>query len=179
MRSCYSACQAGSTSGKLAVTVNGPSFASNRRVYRSGFRWAVACVLVSVAACGPDQRNDSSSPNPSSTRSPAMTPESGDPASSVPRGHVDWDPESISVDGNRVTIRFPGGRPFNTDDPCSTQYTAVVDEQPDAITVKVESWSPVPPPGVELPQGCSAEGYERYVEFELAAALGDREVRQG
>lgn len=137
----------------------------------------ISILLPAVASCGTEPANTSA---PTTSQEAIVMPTVAEPPSdSVLRGFVTWSRENASIDGTRVTIRFPGSRPFNPQDLCSTAYTAVVDEQADAVTVQIQERSPVPSPGEVFPDGCSAEGHERSVELDLAAPLGNRSLQPG
>lgn len=143
---------------------------------RTSSRIGIVCVVTALGACASTTPRSTSSPLTDETKSTLSEIEP--PADAVLRGDVGWDPTLVTTDGARLTISLPGSRPYSADDLCSTAYSATVTETDDEVVVAVQMWSPPTSSELELPYGCSAEGYRRQVNVDLQKPIGDRELKR-
>jgi hypothetical protein len=110
-------------------------------------------------------------PSTSVTGTPQST------TSSAPTSVTTWLPSGswggirTAADGGFI-VAFTGSPPVASNDPCFTEYEAVVDESPDLVRVNVQARQFLA--GDSQVPACAAVGAARFVRFELADPLGTR-----
>ena len=156
-------------------------------------RWravaAVAAVLIAVGIAGAvaSLAGDDETPliadepdGSSATSVPPVTSSSAPPQSVT---NVRFDGVRTEPGDEHLVLTFTGGQAPTSDpnEPCTVSYAAEVDETAGSITVNLQGHAnpPPPPPSDGMVMGCDALGHQRSVRVQLAAPLGDREVRDG